>query len=298
MLTEPACLTCIIGDIQSAAAQTTDDATLELAVVRQSLAYLAGHFDGSEPPSTHITAVHRILKNVTGNALPFAARRQAANAAGLAIRQRLAAEAAQVADRRARFRLLAMWALAANSLDSRTAGHGYAFDPAHAYDYISAYVQRGLAVDQLDDLFAAVRAGTRILYVHDNVGEIVLDGLFISYLRELGAHVTSAVRGGPITSDATWDDALAVGLQNDADALILAGPDTLGISFAEMSAELRAALRSADIVISKGQANYYVFSEYRAQVPGKVFGLFTIKCEPVARLWAVPARAMIAGYIE
>lgn len=298
MRTEAACLTCIIGDIQSAATQVTDDADQQLAAVRRSLAYLADNFDGAEPPSTHITAVHRILKQVTGNRLPFAERRNAANAAGLAIRKRLAGEAAQMPDQRARFRLLAAWALAANSLDSRTAGHGYAFDPAHAYEYISAYLQRGLAVDQLDQLFDLVKPGTRMLYVHDNVGEIVLDGLFITHLRSLGAHVTSAVRGGPITSDATWDDAIAVGLDRDVDALILAGPDTLGVSFSEMSAEMRAALAAADLVISKGQANYYVFSEYRATVPGKVFGLFTIKCEPVARVWGVASRAMIAGFIE
>jgi len=291
-------LTCIIGDIQSAAAQVTDEPAEQLAVVRQSLAYLAAHFDGAEPPSTHITAVHRVLKQVTGIALPFAARRNAANAAGAAIRQRLASDVAQVTDPRQQFRTLAMWALAANSLDSRTAGHGYAFNPAQAYDYIGAYVQRGLAVDQLDALFDLLRPGLRVLYVHDNVGEIVLDGLFIALLRSLGACVTSAVRGGPITSDATWDDALAVGLDRDVDRLILAGPDTLGVSFTEMSAEMRAELAAADLVITKGQANYYVFSEYRAQVPGKVFGLFTIKCEPVARRWGGPSRSMIAAFIE
>ncbi len=297
MFTEAACLTCIIGDIQSAAEQVTDDPGERLAVVRQSLAYLAASFDQSEPPSTHITAVHRILKQVTGNPLPFAQRREAANAVGRAMRERLAMEAAALSDERARFRLLASWALAANSLDSRTAGHGYAFDPERAYEYVGAYLQRGLAADQLDELFALVKPGVRLLYVHDNVGEIVLDGLFIRELRRLGAYVTSAVRGGPITSDATWDDALAVGLDRDVDELIVAGPDKLGVSFKEMSPDLRGALASADVVVTKGQANYYVFSAYRERVPGKVFGLFTIKCDPVARVWNVPARSMIAAFL-
>jgi uncharacterized protein with ATP-grasp and redox domains len=47
------------------------------------------------------------------------------------------------------------------------------------------------------------------------------------------------------------------------------------------------ALGTADLVITKGQANDDVFSAYRAQVAGQVFGLFTIKCEPVARVWGV-----------
>jgi hypothetical protein len=270
---------------------------VQLAVVRQSLRYLAGYFDGTQPPSTHITAVHRILKQVADNPLPFAARRASANSAGLAIRQRLEKEAAAISDDRSRLRLLALWALAANSLDSRTAGHGYAFDPTHAYDYIAAYLQRGLAKDELDLLAERIQPGCRIVYIHDNVGEIVLDGLFIRELRRRGAHVTSAVRGGPITSDATWDDALAVGLDKDVDEIILAGPDTLGVSFEEMSPQLRAALAGGDLVITKGQANYYVFSEYRAQVAAAVFALFTIKCEPVARVWGVPSRSMIAAFL-
>jgi damage-control phosphatase, subfamily I len=296
VLTVPQCLTCILGDMQSAAEQVTADPALRLAATRRALAYMAEHFDGSEPPSTHITAVHRIVKDVTGTALPFAERRAATNRIGLAIRARLA-EQAESLDERSRFRLLATWALAANSLDSRTAGHGYSFDPAKAYEYIEAYLQRGLAVDQIDLLMQTVKPGLRLLYIHDNVGEIVLDGLFIRELRARGAYVTSAVRGGPITSDATWDDAMAVGLDRDVDELILAGPDTLGISFKEMSPELRAALQDADLVISKGQANYYVFSAYRDQAPGKVFGLFTIKCEPVAAVWGVPSRSMIAAFL-
>jgi uncharacterized protein with ATP-grasp and redox domains len=71
----------------------------------------------------------------------------------------------------------------------------------------------------------------------------------------------------------------------DVDELILAGPDTL-----ETSPELRGALGTADLVITKGQANDDVFSAYRAQVARQVFGLFTITCEPVARVSRAAAR--------
>ena len=87
------------------------------------------------PPSHHITEVHRILKRLTGQAEPFAQRRRQANDAGLRIAARVAEQAGAMADPADRFRYLALWALAANSLDSRTAGTGYAFDPAAAYDY-------------------------------------------------------------------------------------------------------------------------------------------------------------------
>ncbi|GAH29734.1 unnamed protein product, partial [marine sediment metagenome] len=49
--------------------------------------------------------------------------------------------------------------------------------------------------------------------------------------RRYGSSVTSVLRGGPITSDATMEDGEEVGLQEAASEIILAGPDTLGISF-------------------------------------------------------------------
>ncbi|MBU0490702.1 MAG: DUF89 family protein [Chloroflexi bacterium] len=298
MLTISACLPCIIDDAQAASALCVPDEDLRLTVDCAVLEHLREHWSYDVPPSYHITAVHRIIKRVAGLPTPFAEARRRANEVGLHMAAQVTAEAAAIPDDAARFRFLARWALAANSLDSRTAGTGYAFDPAHARAYFAPYLDRPPAVDQLDALFDLVRAAPEVLYIHDNVGEIALDAVFIRELRRHGCRVTSATRGGPITSDATMEDAWAVGLGQAADRLILAGPDTLGISFQEMSEDLRAALNTADLVIAKGQANYYVFSEYGAQVPGRVFALFTIKCEPVAQRWGVERRATVAAFLE
>jgi uncharacterized protein with ATP-grasp and redox domains len=237
MRTLPECLACILGDVFVAAQETTDDQTA-LRVARAACVYLSCHFDYSVPPSYHITEVHRILKRMTGQSEPFAQRRRQANDAGLRLAAGVAQQAAGTADSAARFRLLAMWALAANSLDSRTAGTGYAFDPAAAYEFLFGYFQRIPALDQIDMLYRHAANGKRVLYVHDNVGEMALDGLFIKELRGHGCRVTSAVRGGPITSDATWADAIYLGLDRQADSIIVAGPDTLGISFREPSDDL------------------------------------------------------------
>ena len=114
------------------------------------------------------------------------------------------------------------------------------------------------------------------------MGEIAFDKLLIRELRRYGASVTSALRGGPITSDATMEDGETVGLQEAASEIILAGPDTLGISLSEMSNQLKQELQTADLVIAKGQANYYALSEYKSKVPGKIAFLFRTKCEIVS----------------
>jgi uncharacterized protein with ATP-grasp and redox domains len=278
----PECLTCILGDVYAAAQQTTDGETA-LRIAREACAYLSSQFDYTAPPSYHITEVHRILKRLTGQAEPFAQRRRQANNAGLRIAVRVAEQASAMGDPAARFRFLALWALAANSLDSRTAGTGYTFDPTAAYEYLLSYFQRTPALDQIDRLFERATGAKRVLFVHDNVGEMALDGLFIRALRGVGCQVISAVRGGPITSDATLADAMYLGLDRQSDSIVVAGPDTLGISFREASTEFLSELEQAEVVIAKGQASYYVFSEQAGALNGPVFCLFTVKCEAVGR---------------
>jgi len=296
MRTTPTCLTCVLGDVYAAAQQVTPDVSTQLKVARDAMTFLAESFGHERVPSYYITEVHRILKRDTGVPTPFEESRRQLNQVGLAIAARLQQEAERL-EGEARFRFLARWALAGNSLDSRTVGIGYGFDPEKTLQHLQAYVDRGLALDHLDRLHQRVLAKTPVLYIHDNVGEIALDKLFIQELRRQGCHVTSALRGGPITSDATMEDGRMLGLDTAVDRLIVAGPDTLGISWEEASADLTQAMQSAKLIIAKGQANYYVFSEYRAKLPGEVFCLFTIKCQPVADVLGVQPKQAVGIFL-
>jgi hypothetical protein len=93
------------------------------------------------------------------------------------------------------------------------------------------------------------------------------------------------MRGGAITSDATMDDAKCIGLYEVATSVILAGPDTLGISFYEMSQELKDELSKADLIFAKGQANFYVFSEHKDKVRCPIVCLFRTKCNFVSSIF-------------
>jgi damage-control phosphatase, subfamily I len=296
MRSTPTCLTCVLGDVYAAAQQVTPDVGIQLKVARDAMEFLAGSFGHERVPSYYITEVHRILKRDTGVPMPFAESRRQLNQVAMDIAANIQAEA----ERReglARFRFLALWALAGNSLDSRTVGIGYDFTPAKTLQHLQGYVERGIAVDHLDRLYQRVLEKPPVLYIHDNVGEIALDKLFIQELRRHGCRVTSALRGGPITSDATMDDGRAVGLDKAVDRLIQAGPDTLGISWEEASPELRQAMQEASLIIAKGQANYYVFSEHSAELRSQIFCLFTIKCQPVADVIGVKPKQAVGIFL-
>ncbi len=296
MRTTPTCLTCVLGDVYAAAQQVTPDVGIQLKVAKDCMEFLAQTFGHERVPSYYITEVHRILKRDTGIAVPFEESRRQLNRVGLQIAERLQQQAERLVGM-ARFRFLATWALAGNSLDSRTVGIGYGFDPEQTLQHLQGYVDRGLARDDLDTLYQHVQAKTAILFIHDNVGEIALDKVFIRELRRNGCRVTSALRGGPITSDATMEDGRMVGMETAVDRLIQAGPDTLGISWEEASPELVQAMQKAPLIIAKGQANYYVFSEHRAELRSEVFCLFTIKCQPVADVIGVQPKQAVAIFL-
>jgi uncharacterized protein with ATP-grasp and redox domains len=282
--------------VYTAARQVTPNVSIQLKVAKDVMQFLAESFGHDRVPSYYITEVHRILKRDTGIAIPFEESRKQSNQVGVAIAARLQAEAERL-EGLTRFRFLARWALAGNSLDSRTVGIGYGFAPEQTLQHLQGYVDRGLALDHLDRLYQRVLVKMPVLFIHDNVGEIALDKLFIEELQRHGCHVTSALRGGPITSDATMEDGRMVGLDAAADRLILAGPDTLGISWEEASSELREAMRLAQLIIAKGQANYYVFSEHRKELACEVFCLFTIKCQPVADALGVQPRQAVGIFL-
>jgi uncharacterized protein with ATP-grasp and redox domains len=251
-------------------------------ILRESFQFLAREFSTEKIPSYFITEVHRILKRISGIEVPFKERRDKCNQLGIEMAEKISLEAEGLEEFE-RFSFLVNWAIASNHLDFRTVGTGYGFQMAEIIEELRACVSEGLKIDQRVEIFQKAKNSSKILYIHDNVGEIAFDKLLIKELRKYGASVTSALRGGPITSDATIKDGETVGLQEAASKIILAGPDTLGISLNEMSAQLKRELQTADLVIAKGQANYYALTEYRSKVPGKIAFLFRTKCELVFR---------------
>nr|MBC7244645.1 DUF89 family protein [Chloroflexota bacterium] len=277
MLTQMACASCIIDDLRGALEATVTDEAERLAILCEALSWMGQEFDQQRIPSFYITRVHRLLKERTKQEMPFRDLRKRCNEAGLALRDQVAREVMGIGNDLERLRLLVLWAIAGNYLDFRTVGTGYHLPVEDIAAQLSLVVSEGLAVDHVAALQALLRKHCRVLYLADNVGEIALDTLLVAELQRYGCHITVAIKGGPITSDAVWEDAHEVGMDKLA-PLILTGPDTLGLPLDEMSADLRAELEQTNVVISKGQANYYACSELVHRYQGSFLCLLRTKC--------------------
>ena len=150
--------------------------------------------------------------------------------------------------------------------------------------------KRGLTVDHTDEIAPLC---SHVVYLSDNCGEIVLDQLLITYLKEHGSQVTLAVKEAPILNDATLQDARDLGLDTLADKLTTTGGGAeIGICMENIPDDLRSAVSRCTIIIAKGMANFESLSEMDNLPP--VAYLLAAKCKPVADELGVPVGSKIA----
>ncbi len=132
-------------------------------------------------------------------------------------------------------------------------------------------------------LVGQLKSAKRLLYITDNCGEIGMDRLCA---ETLAAHfpqlsVTFCVRGGPVSNDATREDARAVGIEFPVidNGIAMAGmhPECIG-------EEARAAMENADVILAKGQAN----AETLLGCGKNIYYLFLVKCRRFQTLFGKP----------
>lgn len=123
-------------------------------------------------------------------------------------------------------------------------------------------------------------AGKRLVYCLDNCGELVLDKLL---LKEIGRRypqleLAALVRGKEVLNDATREDAEAVGLSAVA-AVLDSGTGIPGTALSRLSPKAEAALRGADVILSKGQGNFETLHGCGLNI----YYLFLCKCSHFTR---------------
>ena len=125
-----------------------------------------------------------------------------------------------------------------------------------------------------ESLKVELEKGGKLLYLTDNAGEIGFDRLFAEEIhREYPQmQITFCVRGGPASNDATREDAEDVGMPVP---VIDNGTTIAGTEPETLTGEAKLAFETADVILSKGQAN--VETLYGC---GKnIYYIFLIKCQ-------------------
>ena len=269
------CYLCLLRQSLEAARFATPDESIHRQVVLNGMErVLKENF--ATPPPVIGRAIHRLIKEVTGNPDPYHAEKIRFDQAMLAqidpLRKRIA-DAADPLDMAVRL------AIAGNSIDFAL-GVIKESDVAAAFDQGIARPVNG----DIDELRRVIEESKTVFFLTDNAGEIVCDRLLVELLTgTFGKKVTVAVRGKPMINDATMEDAELVGMTEVA-PVISNGNDGLGTFLDECSAEFLDHFQNDDLVLCKGLANYETLVENRTpRQPKKIVFLFKAKCPFISR---------------
>ncbi len=138
-----------------------------------------------------------------------------------------------------------------------------------------------------------------LVYLGDNAGEIVLDKLLITTLKELyDLEVTFVVRSIPTLNDVTLNEARDVKMNEVARVLGngIEGPFP-GTRLSRCSLEIQNIFRQADLVISKGGGNFDSLDEDKKNYGQKISFLFLSKCYLYMQRFNTPIDApILANY--
>jgi len=151
--------------------------------------------------------------------------------------------------------------------------------------------------DDIDQLEACLRQTTgTVLYLTDNAGEIYFDWPLYEYIRDRSRKTILVVKGGPSLNDLTRVELKAAGLEKRFDPVMDTGTDGAGIDWETVSKDFLDLIASADLVISKGMANFETL--YSRDMAAPVFFLFKAKCEPIQNYIQAPANSFLALWKE
>ncbi len=134
-------------------------------------------------------------------------------------------------------------------------------------------MQMKLDLQVYEQLKKDLQKAKKLLYLTDNAGEIGMDRVFAEEIQKAYPHlkITFCVRGGNTVNDATREDAEIVGLPFP---VIDNGNLVSGTELSQLSPEAKAAMDSADVILSKGMANTETL--YGSGYP--IYYAFLVKC--------------------
>lgn len=167
---------------------------------------------------------------------------------------------------------------------------GNIIDVVHVGEYdlweeVITTVQGELLGGGLADFKEKLNSASFILYLADNVGETVFDRVLI---ENLPLPVIYVVKSGPILNDAVRADAIAAGIDQVAE-IIENGTRSPGTVLSQASAEFLDLFQKAELVLSKGQANYETLDDQG----DRIFFLMRVKCPLLSQAVNAPIGSLL-----
>lgn len=280
----PKCPICLLNRAYMECKMVTNDYNIIRKAIGEALKILTDGYLKNDINSHVATRMHRKVYEVLGVEDPYKKLKEKATEVAMKFLPTIENIIERYDDR---FKASAIASIIANTFDYGVLDHKVADD--NFLEFFKSQFNRKLAIDDLDEIKELCKGN--VVYLTDNCGEIVIDTLFMREIKKICDRLTVVVRGKPILSDATYEDAIKAGVDKIADEILTNGLGAIGIIEEELPNETLERLENATIIIAKGMANYESLSESKFK---PVAYLLTAKCEPVAMDIGVNVGDMVA----
>jgi uncharacterized protein with ATP-grasp and redox domains len=287
------CISCILNRGYLQTQQATDDKALQFKTMTEILNFLAEEFKPTANPAVLGTKRDRIIRDITGNPDPYKNKKQLSNKKALEVLPLAKSIVSKETSPEQRFRKACLAAIVGNIMEFDLPDNPFKFSDL---EQLILQAEADLAIDDISEVFEMAKNAKSVLYLTDNAGEVALDTLLVQELKNLGAHVTVAVKEAPILNDALLEDAEAVGMNKIANRVMTTGSDSVGLFPEECSEEFLELYNSVDFVVAKGMGHAETLTELELSVPHAL--LLRSKCSTVAGHFGVPTGKNIAKILH
>lgn len=276
------CIPCLFKRILYEADLSTNDPTKKIKAIQGAASSLTKLYSPDTCSAIIATKMHRSVYRALNDKDPYRALKERSSA--------IANQLIPTVERLIRQSNDSLYtsmvcAIIGNALDFGI--EGASSHPDKFFETFEDAVSEGLGYDDYPKVKQLLKKTQSILFFTDNCGEIVFDRILCRELKYHHPHIkiTLVVKGEPVLSDATIQDAMAVGFDTVADEVLTTGCFAVGVDFKQLPPTVAKRLDTVDAIFCKGMANYESFSEtnYRP-----IVYLLLTKCKPIAQSMGIP----------
>lgn len=280
--TSPECLVCLTAISFEILKRVTEDTEIQLIGMKKTYEILK-NFSINDIPTDVANEMYRMLLSLAPTPDPFEQIKQESNKIAKEAVKRIRSHIDEGINPYENFKRLLAASIAGNMIDFGTAGHSIQLNLDFLENCYYQIAAEGFAIDDSRKLFDALKEATDVLFIADNAGEIYFDLFLLNYMKNKNIKTTLVVKSDPISNDATLEDVSDPVFRSAVTKIMTTGTNALGVSITESSQEFLDRLRTADVIIAKGQSNFETLFYYAKQLTDKpIFFLFRTKCLSIA----------------
>lgn len=278
MKMKPRCMPCLLNRVLYEAELANASQEKQEEVVKKAAEKLLEEYTKGKSSAQIATVVHKMAYDLLGEKDPYKELKIKSNE----IAKKLIPKVEDfIKKSKDKLEAAILCSIVGNSIDFGIAGS--ASSPEELYKKFDGEIGKGIGYNDLEKVKKHLNGN--ILYFTDNCGEVVFDKLVCRELKKYNVNLTLVVKGVPILTDATYEDALSLGFNEVVDEILTTGTFAVGVDFDAMPADLEKKLQKANLIICKGMANYEAFSETNYK---PIAYFLKVKCKSIAEDMNLP----------